>query len=192
MVGVGHHVLLERQLIAGCADVQLEIDEQAVALESVHETLDSGSVRRPAEPRVDTVDAEPAVLVQRHPDDVGRPRLHRRDGRCVGRSVEDPPALGAGILGARAVQPDQLEHDAVGVDEMATFDVYDVRQAPDAVEAGRRRRRGRCHRPGSENYHTGGNSQRRTHTHRNQARAVRAQAEVPWGPDPAGSAGTSR
>ena len=98
--------------------------------------LDRLPVRRSAVRRVDAVDAEPAVLVERDAHDVGLPGGHRRDGRVVRRPVEDAPALRAGILGAGPVQPDQLDDVAVSVDQVVALHVDDPRALEAAEDDG--------------------------------------------------------
>jgi hypothetical protein len=60
--------------------------------------------------RVNSVDVEPTVLVEKHAHDVDVPGRDRPDRSGVVGAVEDAPALHAGVLGARAIHALQM-HD---------------------------------------------------------------------------------
>ena len=92
-------------------------------MEPVHEGHDRVHVVRACVARVDTVDAEDAVLVEADVDDVRVPRGDCRDRRVVTWPVEDSPALDAGVLHARAVDAVEVHLLVRPVQQVVTGDV---------------------------------------------------------------------
>ena len=110
--------MIERLLAARRRPHQADLGVEAVRVQPVDEAGDRVHVVGARVGRVDAVDAEDAVLVQAHVDDVHVPGGERVDHRVVAGPVEDPPALDAGELGARVVDAVQVDYAVVAVEQL--------------------------------------------------------------------------
>jgi hypothetical protein len=102
--------------------VEVEDDVEACVLEPGDPGADRPPVDLAAELGVDPIDAEPAGLVERHPDRIDVPRLHRLDRVGVTRPIEEPVPLLTRVLGPRAVDPEQADRLAGAVDQVRAAD----------------------------------------------------------------------
>ena len=105
MVAVRHRRLAERDGGPGRAPVQVQDDDQSGAVEERDEVGDRPAVVVAGVRRRDSVDAEPAGLIERHADDVRVPGCDRLHGGGIRRAIENAPPLRAGVLCSGAVDP---------------------------------------------------------------------------------------
>ena len=132
--------LIGRLVPSGSRPDQRELDVHAVPVEKVHVADDRLAVVGTVVRALDPVDAEPAVLVQRHPHEVDMPGRDRPHGRHTRRAVEDAPPLDAGVLRTRAVNAAQDHRAAAGVAEMRSDDVEAPTRSGPCIDPRRRDR----------------------------------------------------
>ena len=118
VICVGQWDRPRRLVFARSGPVEVEDHVETRSLEAIDVFADRGTVGEAAEARRDPVDPKPAALVQRHPDGVDVPALHRPDRGPVHRPVEDRIAFDALVLGAGAVDAEQAHRRAGAVDEV--------------------------------------------------------------------------
>ncbi len=114
VVGIGHRRQPGRGVVARRYPVQVEDHVEARPARAAARIRGS----RPDRPRrlvsrLDPAQAQPAALVERHPDRVDVPALDRPDRGPVGRTLEEFVALDAPVLGAGPVDAEQADRVAV-------------------------------------------------------------------------------
>ena len=132
VVRVGHRLLGHRRVVTRRAPMQVQDGDHAGLIDQAHLGRDGGLVVGPAVGRVDPVDSQPAVLVERDPNHVDVPGLHRLVGAELAQrlvAVDVPAAVGrssplvTGELGAGEVDTVQGNGVPRAVDEMIARDV---------------------------------------------------------------------
>src|SRR5437667_8129103 len=123
VVAVRHRGLAERLARIG-GPVQVQDHDEPGAVRQRDVVGDSTAVVGPRVGGGDAVDAEPAGLVQGQAHHIRLPGCDRLHGRRVGRSIEDAPALRAGVLRSGAVHPAQPHRASEGVHQSGTLHVY--------------------------------------------------------------------
>ena len=122
MVRIGHHLLAGRLAGPRRVPVQLENRVEPALMQQVDIGLDRGLIGRAGVRGIDAVDVEPAIFVQRNTDHVDVPGRHRGDRGGVVWTIEDAPALDAGVFRARTIDAEQADRRAVAVDQMVGGD----------------------------------------------------------------------
>ncbi len=103
VIVIGHRCLPRCARLAGSRPVQVENDVERATVEQVDVVDDRLAIVASSVGGLHTVDAEPAVLVERDAHGMRMPGRDGTDGRKVVRTVEDAPTLDARVFGTRAV-----------------------------------------------------------------------------------------
>jgi hypothetical protein len=123
VVEVRHALLPIRLLAARRVPVQIENHVQPHPVQASHVPLDSRAVVALAICLRAAVDTQPAVLVQGNANRVDPPGRHRRDCSSTRRSGQRLVPVDAGVLGTRAVHPEQAERMTVPVHQLVPGNV---------------------------------------------------------------------
>src|SRR5438093_1274831 len=138
VVAVRHRGLAERLARIG-GPVQVQDHDEPGAVRQRDVVGDSTAVVGPRVGGGDAVDAEPAGLVQGQAHHIRLPGCDRLHGRRVGRSIEDAPALRAGVFRPGAVHPAQPHRSSGGVHQSGTLHVHRGGTGGRGGRGGRRR-----------------------------------------------------
>ena len=151
VIPIGHRQLGTGGGVARRSQMEVQDHEQVGPVQRPDVGGDDAAIGLPTPARAGP-DAQPAVLVQRNPDDVDVPALHGRDHRPAVDlvrvwAVEEPPALNTGVFESRAVDAPEL-HDPTAArtdDKLVAADAQARRGGVRARRRPRQRQRNHQH-----------------------------------------------